>query len=40
MAAFIATAVLCLLLYDFLLKPLSVIYALKIRPRLSFLSRG
>ncbi len=38
-AAFIVLAVICLLLYDFLLKPLSVIYAVKLRPRLKFLNR-
>ena len=36
-ALFLGVAVVCLLLYDFLLRPLSVIYAVKVRPRLKFL---
>lgn len=40
MALFIIVAVVCLMLYDFLLQPLSMIYAVRVRPKLTFLRRG
>lgn len=39
-AAFLVMGVICMLLYDFLLKPLSVIYAVRVRPKLTFLRRN
>ncbi len=37
--AFVVTAVICMLLYDFLLKPLTILYAQRIRPKLEFFRR-
>ena len=37
--AFVAVAVICMLMYDFLLKPVSFLYAQRLRPRLTFLKR-